>query len=571
MSPTPLRRGLPRTPGGEPWPPADASADDEPRPVTASVEVAQEVAPEVPVVVHPGATADPAPSVSGAVGRLRRGLPRVAGGEPWPPAVSTAVPAPDAVGSTTTGTPAAPPAPESTPAASQAAASTSAPMTAVPTVVASRASTATATTMRSGLPRVAGGEPWPPAGSAPAGEPVTAPSSDATPSAVPAPRRTGLPPQGPAGTWSEASGSPAAEPAAADTAAEPSTATAAASVPAQAKPQAAAPVAVATADAPAAKPTMQPYVPPAKKAPAPSTTTRLRALSRPAQVVLGLIALLVVAAVVVLAARGLTTYEPVQDFLATYPGEYELPDTVAPGFPVWLNWSHFLNAFFIVLIIRSGWQVRTEKRPTAFWTNRWSEKPRKISLTLWFHQFLDVLWLINGIVFVVLIFATGHWLRIVPSSWEVFPNALSALIHYLTLEWPVENGWVNYNSLQQLMYFIVVFIAAPLAALTGVRMSGIWPKNAKRLNAIYPVEWARAIHFPVMLFFVFFIIVHVFLVLATGALRNLNHMYGASDEVNWIGFGLFVASLAVMAAAWIAARPLVVAPIASLFGKVVRR
>jgi len=130
---------------------------------------------------------------------------------------------------------------------------------------------------------------------------------------------------------------------------------------------------------------------------------------------------------------------------------------------------------------------------------------------------------------------------------------------------------VNYNSLQQLMYFVVVFIAAPLAALTGVRMSGIWPKNAKRLTAIYPVEWARAVHYPVMLFFVFFIIVHVFLVLATGALRNLNHMYGASDELNWIGFGIFVASLVVMAAAWIAARPVVIAPIASLFGKVIRR
>lgn len=318
-------------------------------------------------------------------------------------------------------------------------------------------------------------------------------------------------------------------------------------------------------------PRVQAYVPPAKKEPAPTTWARVKALPRAAQAVLGLIALVVVAAVVVLAARGLTTYAPVQDFLANYPGEYALPGSVAAGFPVWLNVSHFLNAFFIVLVIRTGWQIRNQKRPTVFWTNRWSEKPRRITLTLWFHQFLDVLWLLNGVVFVVLIFATGHWLRIVPSSWEVFPNALSALLRYLTLEWPVENGWVNYNSLQQLMYFVVVFIAAPLAALTGVRMSGIWPKNAKRLDAIYPLEWARAIHYPVMLFFVFFVIVHVFLVLATGALRNLNHMYGSSDDVNWVGFGLFVASLAVMAAAWIAARPIVIAPIASLFGTVIRR
>ncbi|TAJ48449.1 MAG: hypothetical protein EPO52_09965 [Herbiconiux sp.] len=429
------------------------------------------------------------------------------------------------------------------------------------------------TPLRRGLPRVPGGEPWPPATAAEVASPGVladaAPDEPAAPAvaaAVAAPEQAARPTHVDAAPASAPpAAAPAVEPASAPPAAAPAT------PPPTAAPASTSP-AVGSAAAPAApKPKMQPYVPPAKKEPAPAATSRLQALSRPKQIALGLVALLVVAAVVVLAARGLTTYTAVQDFLATYPGEYALPASVAPGFPVWLNWSHFLNAFFIVLIIRSGWQVRTEKRPTAFWSNRWSEKPRKISLTLWFHQFLDVLWLLNGVVFVVLLFATGQWLRIVPSSWEVFPNALSALLHYLTLEWPVENGWVNYNSLQQLMYFVVVFIAAPLAALTGVRMSGIWPKNAKRLTAIYPVEWARAVHYPVMLFFVFFIIVHVFLVLATGALRNLNHMYGASDEVNWIGFGIFVASLVVMAAAWIAARPVVIAPIASLFGKVIRR
>jgi magnesium-transporting ATPase (P-type) len=99
-------------------------------------------------------------------------------------------------------------------------------------------------------------------------------------------------------------------------------------------------------------------------------------------------------------------------------------------------------------------------------------------------------------------------------------------------------------------------------------MSGIWPKNAKTLNRIYPVEWARAIHFPVMLYFVLFIFVHVVLVFATGALRNLNHMYASQDVVNWAGFWIFTASIAVIIIGWIAARPLVLAPIARLFGKV---
>jgi hypothetical protein len=83
------------------------------------------------------------------------------------------------------------------------------------------------------------------------------------------------------------------------------------------------------------------------------------------------------------------------------------------------------------------------------------------------------------------------------------------------------------------------------------------------------------VHFPVMLYFVLFIFVHVVLVFATGALRNLNHMYAAQGSVdpdayamNWTGFWIFSVSILVIVAAWIAARPLILAPIARLFGKV---
>ena len=287
------------------------------------------------------------------------------------------------------------------------------------------------------------------------------------------------------------------------------------------------------------------------------------------RVVLLAVGAVAAAAILVLAARGVTTLPGVPEFLERYPGAYDLPETAEPGFPWWAQWAHFLNFFLMALIIRSGYQVRTQQKPPAFWTPKSGGK--KISINLWLHQSLDILWLANGLIFVVLLFASGHWMRIVPTSWEVFPNALSALLQYMTLDWPVETGWVNYNSLQQLMYFLVVFIAAPLAAITGVRMSEFWPKNAKTLNRIYPVEAARAIHFPTMLFFVLFILIHVFLVFATGALRNLNHMFGGTDVVNWVGFWLFAAAIAITAAGWYAARPLVLAPIAKLFGQVSSR
>jgi thiosulfate reductase cytochrome b subunit len=286
--------------------------------------------------------------------------------------------------------------------------------------------------------------------------------------------------------------------------------------------------------------------------------------------VVGTLAIIGAATIVVQLTRWFLGLDFMEDFLATYPGETPLPEGAPVGLPAWLGWQHFFNVFLIVLIIRSGLQVRTEKRPAAFWTPRWSRLGRKISLNLWFHQALDILWVANGIVFVVLLFATGQWMRVVPTSWEIVPNAVSAGLQYLSLNWPLENGWVNYNSLQVLAYFATIFLAAPLAVLTGVRMSGLWPKNATTLNRVYPVEWARAVHFPVMLYFVGFIAVHVFLVFTTGALRNLNHMYAAQNVDDWLGFWIFVASLVVIAAAWVAARPTVLAPIAGVFGKVGR-
>ncbi|MBY0689720.1 cytochrome b/b6 domain-containing protein [Microbacterium marinilacus] len=264
--------------------------------------------------------------------------------------------------------------------------------------------------------------------------------------------------------------------------------------------------------------------------------------------------------------------EPVAAFLAAYPGAAPMPEGRGIGIPAWLSWTHFLNGFFLLLIVRSGIRIRGEKTPSGLWTSR-RVKKRRMSLTIWFHIAVDALWMLNGLVFVVLLFATGHWVRIVPTSWEVFPNALSALIQYVSLDWPTHSGWTGYNGLQQLMYFAIVFVASPLAVLTGARLSAFWPRDdrgpwAKRINAAYPLDVAKALHFPTMLFFVGFVIVHVGLVLATGALRNLNAMYGGQDAVNWTGFWIFVVSLLAMAGGWIAARDRVIAPLAKLFGDV---
>ena len=282
-----------------------------------------------------------------------------------------------------------------------------------------------------------------------------------------------------------------------------------------------------------------------------------------------LITAVVVAAVAVVAAKLFLRTDMAQNFITEYPGKYDNPEGAPAGIPGWLAWQHFLNMFFLVLIIRTGIQINQTRRPKGYWTSKRGGK--KISLTLWLHLSLDLLWVLNGVLFYILLFSTGQWMRIVPTSWEFLPNALSSGLQYLSLDWPTENGWVNYNSLQELVYFITVFIAAPLAILSGLRMSAYWPKDNKVLNKIFPVGVARAVHFPVMIYYIVFVILHVFLVFATGALRNLNHMYGGQDAANWTGFWVFVASLFVIGAGLAAARPVIVAPIAKLFGNVTAR
>ena len=279
---------------------------------------------------------------------------------------------------------------------------------------------------------------------------------------------------------------------------------------------------------------------------------------------------MVLAAAIVLLARWARTLEPVAAFVEAYPGAYPLPEGAPVGLPAWLGWQHFFNVFLLVLVVRTGLTSRAEKSPPALWTSRRNRR-RRMSLVVWLHLALDVLWVANGVVYVVLLFATGQWVRIVPTNWDVIPNAVSAGLQYASLDWPLENSWVNYNSLQQLSYFATVFLAAPLAIVTGVRLSAFWPRDADRLNRAFPFAVAHAVHLPVMVYFVAFTAVHVTLVLTTGALRNLNHIFAARDAADGVGFGVFALALLAIAAGWALVRPAVVDRIATAFGEVTRR
>ena len=161
---------------------------------------------------------------------------------------------------------------------------------------------------------------------------------------------------------------------------------------------------------------------------------------------------LVVMVVVVLVARYLRDLPAVQSFMTTYPGDSALPTGTPVGFPAFVEWQHVLNSFFLLFILRSGWQVRSKKRPTAFWIRRndgvirTSNPPVRIGIGTWLHLAVDALWLLNGAVFYVLLFCTSQWTRIVPTRWDVFPNAITTAIRYASLNWPTNDGWSDRKS-----------------------------------------------------------------------------------------------------------------------------
>ena len=296
-------------------------------------------------------------------------------------------------------------------------------------------------------------------------------------------------------------------------------------------------------------------------------------------------------------AQQLRTYPWMQEFLVQYPGtsaDY-VPD-VDSGFPWWLRWQHFFNLLFMMFIIRAGLQILADhprlyldagskpgtewlrlrdavpadrmdpSQPDRVWKAKddavalpsWLGLPgirHSIGLARWWHFSIDLLWLINGIIFFVLLFSTGQWQRLVPRSWEVFPNALSTGIQYLSLDLPANTGFTAYNGLQILAYFITVFIAAPLAIITGLLQS---PAIAGKLGfggGVLNRQVARSVHFAVLAWMVFFIVVHTVMVWITGLVGNVNHITLGTNTESWWGVALYALWMAVVVVLWIWVSP----------------
>ena len=141
-------------------------------------------------------------------------------------------------------------------------------------------------------------------------------------------------------------------------------------------------------------------------------------------------------------------------------------------------------------------------------------------LAAWFLVLTGVIYLLAGVF-------TGHFRRhLLPRSAELTPDLLwRDLRDHARLRIRAATGGPNYGLLQKCAYFAVVFLALPLAVVTGLAMS-------PAITAAYPFlsgmfggfQSARTIHFVAFVVLMLFLLVHVVMIIKSGFKRQMRSM-----------------------------------------------
>jgi thiosulfate reductase cytochrome b subunit len=176
--------------------------------------------------------------------------------------------------------------------------------------------------------------------------------------------------------------------------------------------------------------------------------------------------------------------------------------------PLWLRVTHWVNVIAMVMMIASGWQIYNASPlfPFVF--------PSSITIGGWLAGALlwhfAAMWLlvVNGLVYIVLGLATGHFRRkLLPiRPGDVIADARAALHGQLSYD-----DLSVYNAVQKLLYLGVI-LAGIVIVLSGL---SIWKSvQLQELTALFGgYEAARYVHFFAMAAIVGFIVLHVVMAL----------------------------------------------------------
>jgi len=233
----------------------------------------------------------------------------------------------------------------------------------------------------------------------------------------------------------------------------------------------------------------------------------------------------------------------------------------ALGFPVWIRATHWINVLFIGFLIRAGIQILAAY-PRLYWNvhctpgtewlkftkkgmprdRLWTALDQEEKVPGWlaqpggnnlgmgrhWHFSAALFWTLNGLAYVILLFVTGEWRRLIPTSWGIVPAAWHTLVTYVTFGKQPPNVYYPFDPLQQLTYAAVIFLLAPFLILTGAAQSPAIEAQFPRYARVFGGrQGARSLHFLGLIAFVVFIIMHTALVVYTGFIPNMaNIIFG---------------------------------------------
>jgi len=183
-------------------------------------------------------------------------------------------------------------------------------------------------------------------------------------------------------------------------------------------------------------------------------------------------------------------------------------DTVETIHAGWVRICHWINAFAVLVMIGSGWQIYNASPLFDF------VFPRQIALGNWLAGALlwhfAAMWVlvINGIVYVTLGIATGRFRR---KLFPIRPNEVVADLKAAVTFKLAHDDLSHYNAVQKLLYSGVI-LAGIVIVLSGL---SIWkPVQLQELTALFGgYDTARYVHFLAMAAIVGFLVVHVALAL----------------------------------------------------------
>lgn len=151
--------------------------------------------------------------------------------------------------------------------------------------------------------------------------------------------------------------------------------------------------------------------------------------------------------------------------------------------------------------------------------------PRWLAMGRRWHFFFAWAFVINGLIFTAYSLWSRHVQKdLLPTKGELKTLPRVAAEH-ARLHFPKGEEARHYNVIQKLTYLVVLFGLGPLVVLTGLTMSPTLDTAFPFLLDIFGGrQSARTIHFLCAFGFVTFFLVHIVLVLISGAGNNLRSM-----------------------------------------------